>query len=57
LRFLLIPRKILFKRNRSIRISIGKTITYEELKSLKNATIQANYVRCALYELKNQNLV
>jgi putative hemolysin len=45
LRFLLIPRKILFKRNRSIRISIGKTITYEELKSLKNATIQANYVR------------
>jgi len=55
LRFLLIPRKILYKKNRSIRISIGKAITYEELKSLGNAGIRTSYVRRALYELKNQN--
>jgi len=55
LRFLLIPRKILSKKNRSIRISIGKTITYDELKSLGNASNRTSYVRRALYELKNQN--
>ena len=54
LRFLLIPRKILYKKNRSIRISIGKAITYEELKSLGNAGIRTSYVRRALYELKNR---
>ena len=55
LRFLLIPRKILFKKNRSIRISIGKTITHDELKSLGNANNQTRYVRRALYQLKNKN--
>jgi putative hemolysin len=55
LRLLLIPRKILSKKNRSIRISIGKTITYDELKSLGNTSDQTGYVRRALYELKNQN--
>ena len=55
LRFLLIPRKILFKKNRSIRISIGKTIPYDELKSLGNTTNRTRFVRRALYELKNHN--
>jgi putative hemolysin len=54
LRLLLIPRKILFKKNRSIRISIGKSITYDELKSVGNASNRTAYVRHALYELKNQ---
>jgi putative hemolysin len=55
LRFLLIPRKILFKKHRSIRISIGKAITYDQLKSLGNTSYRTRYVRRALYELKNQN--
>ena len=55
LRFLLIPRKILFKKHRSIRISIGKPITPDQLKSLENAGHRTDYVRRALYELKDQN--
>ncbi len=54
LRFLLIPRKILFKKNRVIRMSIGKPITPDELKSLGNAGNGTRYIRRALYELKNQ---
>ncbi len=55
LRFLLIPRKIFDKKNRYIRISIGKAITYDELKGLGNASNRTSYVRRALYELKNRN--
>lgn len=54
LRFILIPRKILFKKNRSIKISIGKTITYDELKKLGNASDRADYVRRSLYNLKTR---